>query len=288
VSVVKTPALSDKDVNVSEAFSFTESPLHKPKQQAKIEGFFKHFPGRQQSKGTCSEPSLPATVQTAQDTLCTTPKTPTAKKLPVAVFKKLEFSSSADSLSDWADMDDFDMSASDAFASLAKNPATRVSTAQKMKKTKRNFFKPPPRKANAVKTDLTPPSPECLQVDLTKESEEEEEEEEEAEGADCLSRDVICIDNDSASEELTEKDTQESQSLKAHLGAERGSHHLIFVSVLSNLKLSTGSSGTQDSCVLEGLTLCSAGLSSVTLDMKKVGPQRLRWKGRQAFPCVMS
>ncbi|XP_021049439.1 Bloom syndrome protein [Mus pahari] len=215
VSVVKTPALSDKDVNVSEAFSFTESPLHKPKQQAKIDGFFKNSPGRQQSKGTCSDPSLPATVQTAQDTSWTSPKTPAVKKPPVAVFKKLEFSSSADSLSDWADMDDFDMSASDAFVSLAENPATRVSTTQKLKKTKRNFFKPPPRKAHAVKTDLTPPSPECLQVDLTKEPEEE------AEGAGCPSRDVICIDNDSASEELTENSTQESQSLKAHLGAER-------------------------------------------------------------------
>lgn len=266
VSVVKTPALSDKDVNVSGAFSFTESPLHKPKQQAKIEGFFKNSPGRQQSKGTRSEPSLPAMVQTAQDTSWTAPKSPTVKKPPVAVFKKLEFSSSADSLGDWADMDDFDMSASDAFASLAENPATRVSTAQKPKKTKRNFFKPPPRKATSVKTDLTPPSPECLQVDLTKEQ---------AEGADLQSRDVICLDNDSASEELTEKDTQQSQSLKAHLGAERGSHHLILVTVLSNLKLSIGSSGTQDSCVLEALALCSAGLSSVTLDMKKVGLQRL-------------
>ncbi|XP_031242995.1 Bloom syndrome protein isoform X2 [Mastomys coucha] len=212
VSVVKTPVLSDKDVNVAEAVSFTEPPLHKPKQQAKIDGFFKNSPEGQQSQGTCSEQSLPDMVQIPQDASCITPKTPAGKKPHLAVFKKLEFSSSADSLNDWADLDDFDMSASDAFVSLTRNPATRVSTAQKPKKTKGNFFKPPPRKANAVKADLTPPSPECLQVDLTKEQEEE---------ADCLSRDVICIDNDSASEELLEKDTQENQYLKAHLGAER-------------------------------------------------------------------
>ncbi|XP_076792788.1 recQ-like DNA helicase BLM [Arvicanthis niloticus] len=211
VSVVKTPALSDKDVNVSEAFSFTEPPLHKPKQQAKIDGFFKNSPEGQQSKGTYSEPSLPDVVQIPQNASCTTPKTPAVKKTHMSVFKKLEFSSSADSLSDWADMDDFDMSVSDAFVSLTKNPATKVSTAQKPKKTKRNFFKPPPHKATAVKTDLTP-SPECLQVDLTKEEEE---------AADYLSRDVICIDNDPASEELMEKDTQESQSSKVPLGAER-------------------------------------------------------------------
>ncbi|XP_052015843.1 recQ-like DNA helicase BLM isoform X2 [Apodemus sylvaticus] len=210
VSVVRTPVLSDKDVNVSEAFSVTEPALHRPKQQTKIDGFFNTSPGGQQSKGTCSELSLPDLVQTPQDTSCATPKAPAVKKPHMALFKKLEFSSSADSLSDWADMDDFDMSASDAFVSLT----TRESTAQKPKKTKRNVFKPPPHKANAVKPDLTPPSPECLQVDLTKEEEEEEK-------VDCPSRDVICIDNDPASEELVEKDTQESQALKAHLGTER-------------------------------------------------------------------
>lgn len=212
VSVVKTPALSDKDVNVSEAFSFTEPPLHKPKQQAKIDGFFKNSPGGQQSKETCSELSLPDVVQIPQDASYTTPKTPAVKKPHVAIFKKLEFSSSADSLSDWADMDDFDMPASDAFVSLTGNPATRVSTAKKLSKSKRNFFKPPPHRASAVKADWTPSSPECLQVDLTKEQEEE---------ADCLSGDVICIDTDPASEELLEKGVQESLSLEAHLGAER-------------------------------------------------------------------
>lgn len=266
VSVVRTPVLSDKDVNVSEAFSVTEPPLHKPKQQAKIDGFLNTSPGGQQSKGTCSEPSLPTVVQIPQDASCATPKTPAVKKPQMALFKKLEFSSSADSLSDWADMDDFDMSASDAFVSLTRNPATRESTTQKPKKTKRNLFKPPPHKANAVKPDLTPPSPKCLQVDLTKEEEEGK--------VNCLSGDVICIDNDPASEELVEKDTQESQALKAHLGTERGSHPFIFISVLSSLKRNIGSIGNRTVVSLRVL-LCSVGLSSVTLDMKKVGLQRL-------------
>lgn len=211
VSVVRTPVLSDKDVNVSEALSYTEPPLHKPKQQSNIDGFFKNSPGGQQSKESCSELSLPDVVQIPQDASCTTPKTPAVKKPHVAIFKKLEFSSSADSLSDWADIDDFDVPASDAFVSLTRNPTTRVSTAKKLSRSKRNFFKPPPR-ASAVKADLTPSSPECLQVDLTKEQEEE---------VDCLSRDVICIDTDPASEELLEKDVQEGLSLEAHLGTER-------------------------------------------------------------------
>lgn len=211
VSVVRTPVLSDKDVNVSEALLYTEPPLHKPKQQSNIDGFFKNSPGGQQSKETCSELSLLEVVQIPQDASCTTPKTPAVKKPHVAIFKKLEFSSSADSLSDWADIDDFDVPASDAFVSLTRNPTTRVSTAKKLSSSKRNFFKPPPR-ASAVKADLTPSSPECLQVDLTKEQEEE---------ADCLSRDVICIDTDPASEELLEKDVQEGLSLDARLGTER-------------------------------------------------------------------
>lgn len=219
MSVVRTPVLSDKDVNVSEALLYTEPPLHKPKQQSNIDGFFKNSPVGQQSKETCSELSLPDMVQIPQDASCTTPKTPAVKKPHVAIFKKLEFSSSADSLSDWADIDDFDVP-----ASLTRNPTTRVSTAKKLSSSKRNFFKPPPR-ASAVKADLTPSSPECLQVDLTKEQEEE---------ADCLSGDVICIDTDPASEELLEKDVQEGLSLDAHLGTERGSRHLTFISVLSN------------------------------------------------------
>ncbi|KAH0501413.1 Bloom syndrome protein-like protein [Microtus ochrogaster] len=209
VSVVKTPALSDKDVNVSEAFSVTEPPLHTPKQQPGTGGSFKNSLGGQQTKGPCPEPPLLDLAQTPQEVSAV--KTPAVKKPHIAVFKKLEFSSSPESLNDWADMDDFDISASDAFVSRTKNPAVRASTAQKSKKTKRNFFKPLPHKASTVKAYLTP-SPENPQVDLTKDQKDESE---------CLSSDVIVIDNDPCSEELMKKDTQESQSLEAHLGAEK-------------------------------------------------------------------
>ncbi|XP_059128355.1 recQ-like DNA helicase BLM [Peromyscus eremicus] len=212
VSVVKTPALSDKDVNVSEAFSFTEPPLHTPKQQCGTDGFFKNSPGGQQTKGTCSQQSLLDLVEIPPEVLCTTPKTPAVKKRHVAVFKKLEFSSSPDSLNDWADMDDFDISASDALVSLTKNPVTRVSTAQKSKKTKKNFFKPPPPKTSPRKTDLMPPSPKIPQVDLTEEQKDELE---------CLSSDVICIDSNPGSEELKKKTSQQSQCLETDLGVER-------------------------------------------------------------------
>ncbi|KAL1774363.1 Bloom syndrome protein isoform X6 [Sigmodon hispidus] len=207
VSAVKTPALSDKDVNVSESFSLTEPPLHTPKQQPETDGFFKSSLGGQQTKGICSDQSLLDFVQIPQEVLCTTPKIPAVKKRQVAVFKKLEFSSSPDSLNDWADMDDFDISASDPFVSLTKNPVKTVSTAQKSK-TKRNFFKPP-HKASTAKADLMPSSPKSPQVDLTKDESE------------CLSSDVIYIENDPGSEELMKKDLQESQSLETHLGVER-------------------------------------------------------------------
>lgn len=220
VSVVKTPALSDKDVNVSEAFSVTEPPLHTPKQQPGTGDSFKNSPGVQQTKEPCPELLLLDLAQTPQEVSAV--KTPAVKKPHIAVFKKLEFSSSPESLNDWADMDDFDISASDAFVFRTKNPAVRASTAQKSKKTKRNFFKPPTHKARTVKAYLTPSSPENPQVDLTKDQKDESE---------CLSSDVIVIDNDPCSEELGKKDTQESRSLEAHLGAEKGSHHLIFISV---------------------------------------------------------
>lgn len=220
VSVVKTPALSDKDVNVSEAFSVTEPLLHTPEQQPGTGDSFKNSPGGQQTKEPCPEPPLLDLAQTPPEVSAV--KTPAVKKSHIAVFKKLEFSSSPDSLNDWADMDDFDISASDAFVSRTKNPAVRASTAQKSKKTKRNFFKPPPHKASTIKAYLTSSSPENSQVDLTKDQKDESE---------CLISDVIVIDNDPCSEELMKKETQESQSSETHLGAERGSHYLFFISV---------------------------------------------------------
>ncbi|XP_008850994.1 Bloom syndrome protein isoform X1 [Nannospalax galili] len=211
--VVKTPVLSDKDVNVSGAFSFTEPLYQTPNQQTMTGDFFKNALAGQQTRDTCSDLSLPDLLQIPQEVLCTTPNTPTVNKPYTAAFKKLEFNSSPDSsLNEWADMDDFDILSSKAFVTPSRNDFVRVSTAQKSKKTKRNFFKPPPHKANTVKADLTLSSPESQQVDLTKEKKEELE---------CLSSDVICIDDDPDSKEFIKKATLESQPLKTCLGDER-------------------------------------------------------------------
>ncbi|XP_047398402.1 recQ-like DNA helicase BLM isoform X2 [Sciurus carolinensis] len=216
VSVAKTPVLNDKDVNVSEAFSFSESLSHITNQQNTINNFFKNVPAGQQTKATSSKPLLPDTLQIPQEVLCTTQNTPAIKNPHNAAFKKLEFSSSSDSFSiinDWDDMDDFDTSAtSKAFATPHKNHFVRVSTAQKSKKAKRNFIKLQPHKTNTVKTDLTPSSSESQRVDLAKDQKGDSE---------WLRSGVICIDDDPISEALINEDTQESYSLKTHLRNEQ-------------------------------------------------------------------
>ncbi|KAF7466993.1 Hypothetical predicted protein [Marmota monax] len=214
VSVAKTPVLSDKDVNVSEAFSFNESLSHNPNQQTTINDFFKNVPAGQQTKATSSKSLLPNMLRIPQEVLCTTQNTPAIKTPCSAVFKKLEFSSSPDSFSvmnDWDDMDDFDTSKK--FSTPPENHFVRVSTAQKSKKAKRNFIKPQPHKTNTVKTDLTPSSSESQQIDLAKDQKDDSE---------WLSSGVICIDDDPVSETLINDNTQESYSLKTHLGDERG------------------------------------------------------------------
>uniref|UniRef100_A0A8D2BA60 RecQ-like DNA helicase BLM n=1 Tax=Sciurus vulgaris TaxID=55149 RepID=A0A8D2BA60_SCIVU len=216
VSVAKTPVLNDKDVNVSEAFSFNESLSHITNQQNTINNFFKNVPAGQQTKATSSKPLLPDTLQIPQEVLCTTQNTPAIKNPLNAAFKRLEFSSSSDSFSiinDWDDMDDFDTSAtSKAFATPHKNHFVRVSTAQKSKKAKRNFIKLQPQKTNTVKTDLTPSSSESQRVDLAKDQKGDSE---------WLRSGVICIDDDPISEALINEDTQESYSLKTHLRNEQ-------------------------------------------------------------------
>nr|XP_008510865.1 PREDICTED: Bloom syndrome protein isoform X1 [Equus przewalskii]XP_008510866.1 PREDICTED: Bloom syndrome protein isoform X1 [Equus przewalskii]XP_008510867.1 PREDICTED: Bloom syndrome protein isoform X1 [Equus przewalskii] len=212
VSVAKTPVLSDKDVNVTEARSFTEPLPPPPNQQTSISDF-KKAPGGQQTKRIGSKPLLPDLLQFPQEVLCTTQKTPVVKKSRDATFKKLEFSSSSDSfitINDWDDMDDFDTSGSSkAFVTPSRNHSVRVSTAQKCKKSKRTFLKVQLPKANSVKADLTPSSSEIEQVDLTKKQDDSE----------WLSSDVICIDDGPNSKELINEDMQESHSL----GEERDS-----------------------------------------------------------------
>nr|XP_014332666.1 PREDICTED: Bloom syndrome protein isoform X2 [Bos mutus] len=216
VSVAKTPVLSDKDVNITEAFSFSEPLPHTTNQQTGINDF-KSAPSGPQTKRVGSKPLLPSLSQVPQEVSCTAQNTPVIKQSLNATFKKLEFSSSSDSLiafNDWDDMDDFDTSGnSKAFVTPCKNHFVRVSTAQKSKKSKRNLVKAQLNKTHTGETDLAPSSSESKQELLTEKQKDDSE---------WLSSDVICIDDDPDPEELINEDTQENHSLKTHLGAERG------------------------------------------------------------------
>ncbi|XP_078182939.1 recQ-like DNA helicase BLM isoform X3 [Callithrix jacchus] len=214
VSVAKTPVLRNKDVNVAEHFSFSE-PLPPTTDQQRGKDFSKNVPAGQQTQRVGSKPLLPDFLQTPKEVLCTTQNTPTLEKSRDTAFKKLEFSSSPDSLStinDWDDMDDFDTSGtSKAFVTPPQSHFVRVSTAQKSKKAKRNFFKAQLCATNTVKADL-PPSSESKQIDLTVEQKDDSE---------WFSSDVICIDDGPIAEVHVNEDAQESDSLKTHLQDER-------------------------------------------------------------------
>ncbi|XP_037843587.2 recQ-like DNA helicase BLM isoform X2 [Chlorocebus sabaeus] len=223
VSVAKTPVLrnkdvnvtENKDVNVTEDFSFSEPPPDTTNQQ-RVKDFFKNAPAGQQTQRVGSKPLLPDFLQTPKEVLCTTQNTPTVKKSQNTALKKLEFSSSPDSfrtINDWDDMDDFDTSGtSKAFVTPPQSHFVRVSTAQKSKKAKRNFFKAQLYTTNTVKSDLPPSFSESEQIDLTKEQKDDSE---------WLSSDVICIDDGPIGEVHINEDAQESDSLKTHLEDER-------------------------------------------------------------------
>ncbi|XP_077728479.1 recQ-like DNA helicase BLM isoform X1 [Canis aureus] len=215
VSVAKTPVLNDKDVNVTEAFPFSEPLPHATSQQTRPSDL-KNTPAGQQTRRTVSKPLLPD-LSLVSRVLCNTQNTPIVKKSSNATFKKLEFSSSSDSfvtINDWDDMDDFDTSGNSKLVTPCKNHFVRVSTAQKSKKPKRNFLKAQLPQANTVKADLTPSSFESKQACLTKKQNDDSE---------WFSNDVICIDDDPNPEELIHGDPQESHSLKTHLEEERDS-----------------------------------------------------------------
>lgn len=220
VSVAKTPVLSDKDINVTEASFFSEPLAHTTSQQTKTNNF-QNAPAGQQTKRAGSKPLLPALVQ---EVLHTTQSTPNIKESRDRTFKKLEFSSSSDSfisINNWDDMDDFDTSGnSKALVTPLKNHFVRVSTAQKSKKSKRNFFKAHLHKASTVKVDLTSPSFESEQVYSTKEQKADSE---------WLNSDVICIDDGPNSKELINEDSQDSHSLKTHLREEGGKNYIYFI-----------------------------------------------------------
>ncbi|XP_053437909.1 recQ-like DNA helicase BLM isoform X3 [Nycticebus coucang] len=213
-SVSLTSMSVNKDVNVTEAFSISEPPSHTTNQQIRINDFFKNAPTGQQTQRVSSKPLLPD-VQIPKEVLCTTPHTSVIKKPSDATFKKLEFSSSPDSfgaINNWDDMDDFDtFGTSKAFVTPLKNHFLRVSTAQKSKKAKRNFSKEQLYKTDTVKVDLTTSS-ENKQVDFTMGQKDDSEQ---------LSSQVICIDDDCISEMHINEETQETQSLKTHLGDEQ-------------------------------------------------------------------
>ncbi|KAB1257077.1 Bloom syndrome protein [Camelus dromedarius] len=216
VSIAKTPVLSDKDVNVTEAFSFNEPSPYTTSQQTRIYDF-KNTSAEQQTKRVSSKLLLPDLSPVPQEVLCATQNTLVIKESCDSTFKKLEFSSSSDSFTafnDWDDMDDFDTSRnSKAFVTPRKNHFVRVSTAQKSKKSKRNFLKAQLDKTDTVKIDLIASSSESKQVYLTKKQKDDSE---------WLRSDVICIDDGPDSEELINEDPQENHSLKTHLGEERG------------------------------------------------------------------
>ncbi|XP_048185494.1 Bloom syndrome protein [Perognathus longimembris pacificus] len=211
VSVAKTPVLSDKDVNVSKVFSFSQPLPCTPRPQVGISGF-KNAPAVQQTQGTGTKPLSVDLLQTPQDVLSTSQNTPAVKIPQDATFKKLDFSSSLDSSRsprNWDDLDDFDTSStSKAFTTPARSLLGKVSTAQKPRQGKRNFVKASPLKANTVQVDLT------SSVDLTKEQKDDSE---------CFCSAVICIDEDSTSDVLLNKDSPQSCSSETHLEDERGS-----------------------------------------------------------------
>ncbi|XP_022366922.1 Bloom syndrome protein isoform X2 [Enhydra lutris kenyoni] len=217
VSVAKTSALNDKDVNVAEAFSFSGPPPLTASQQTSPSDF-RNAPAGQQTRRAVSKPLLPDVLQGPQGVLCNTQNTPIVKKSSNATFKKLEFSSSSDSfvtINDWDDMDDFDTSGnSKAFVTPCRNHFVRVSTAQKSKKSKRNVLKAQLPGANTVKADLTLSSSESKQACLTKKQNNDSE---------WFSNDVICIDDDPGPEDLIPGGAQESQPSKTHLGEGRDS-----------------------------------------------------------------
>ncbi|XP_044088123.1 Bloom syndrome protein isoform X2 [Neovison vison] len=217
VSVAKTPALNDKDVNVAEAFSFS-GPLPLAASQQTSPSDFRNAPAGQQTRRAVSKPLLPDVLHVPQGVLCNTQNTPIVKKSSNATFKKLEFSSSSDSfvtINDWDDMDDFDTSGnSKAFVTPCRNHFVRVSTAQKSKKSKRNVLKAQLPRENTVKADLTLSSSESKQACLTKKQNDDSE---------WFGNDVICIDDDPGPEDLIPGSAQESQPSKTHLGVERDS-----------------------------------------------------------------
>ncbi|XP_012588143.1 PREDICTED: tyrosine-protein kinase Fes/Fps [Condylura cristata] len=159
-SVPKTPVLSDKDVNVTQASPFSKpSPL--TTKQRTVSDFTDAPAGRQASSAT--PPPFPlGRWQAPWGGSRAAQKAPATGEPHSSALKRLEFSSSSDSLiatEDWDDMDDFDTSGnSKAFVTPRRNAFVRVSTAQKPRRPKRSCPGAQLQKAAVVKAAAAPPS----------------------------------------------------------------------------------------------------------------------------------
>ncbi|XP_040825483.1 Bloom syndrome protein isoform X1 [Ochotona curzoniae] len=210
LSVARTPVLAEKDVNVTEDSPFSELQSHTASQQTRIGHFFKTVPTSQQTNSTeAPAPPWPAS-QPPQPTFCTPQNVLVAKTPRSTVLKKLDFSSSPDSLSalhGWDDMDDFDTSRTPkALATPSRKPGIKVSTAQKPKRANRNICK-----ASTTRAGSSPASLACKKVDFTKEDWGD---------SSWLGGRVICIsddDDDPISQVLIE-DSQENQLPETDMG----------------------------------------------------------------------
>ncbi|XP_027708032.1 Bloom syndrome protein [Vombatus ursinus] len=221
-NVTQALVLSDKDVNVTEAF-----PLSKPfpitkNQQTSISAFSERTSKGQQIQKFYSNQILSDSSNNTHETSCRLQpptKENSVNKELCKDSKKLELNSSFDStilISDWDDIDDFDTSGnSKTYTTPSRTCFTKLSNAQRSKGDKNNSSKTRTCKANGKKVDpelLNFPSGKTRQAELTKKKLPESEE---------LSSPVICLDDDSISEEFRNEDIQENHALKTQLGNER-------------------------------------------------------------------
>ncbi|XP_036593125.1 Bloom syndrome protein [Trichosurus vulpecula] len=220
-SVTQTLVLSEKDVNVTETFPLSK-PFHNTKNQQTSINAFSERTSKGQIQKFCSNQILSDSSKNTHETSCSLQpptKESSGNKELCKDSKKLELNSSFDSaifINDWDDIDDFDTSGnSKTFTTPSRTRCTKLSNTQRSKGDKNNLSKTQTCKANGKKVDpelLNFPSGKSRQAELTKKELPASEE---------LSSPVICLDEDSISEEFKNEDIQESHTLKTQPGNER-------------------------------------------------------------------